>query len=174
MPEISVQLFSQDDLGETLAIYDQAFPDEDLKPLVKALVGGQDPVLSLSAFREAVLVGHALFSPCHTTSSDRKGALLGPVAVASRVQKQGVGSALIRDGFQRLSDQGVQQLFVLGDPKYYHRFGFQAERSVETPYPIPSEWATAWQSLTMSGQSALPAGVLSLPKPWMNAAYWGE
>jgi putative acetyltransferase len=38
----------------------------------------------------------------------------------------GVGSALIRAGIEEARAQGWEAIFVLGDPDYYRRFGFDA------------------------------------------------
>jgi putative acetyltransferase len=40
------------------------------------------------------------------------------------LQRQGIGSMLIREGLQRLRLQGAAGCVVLGNPAYYGRFGF--------------------------------------------------
>lgn len=154
------------DLPPVLAIYPLAFPDEDLCPLVSDLTSGAVDVLSLGAFDGDTPVGHALFS------IEGGAALLGPVCVSPEHQQRGLGSALIREGVSRLGATGTRQVFVLGDPGYYARFGFEPERRVSTPCPIPPEWRDAWQSLTIAGREPLPAGPLTLPGPWMDPALW--
>ena len=62
---------------------------------------------------------------------------------------------------------------VLGDPAYYGRFGFVPEESVTPPYPLPEEWADAWQSLRREPATILEDGALSLPAAWMDPALWG-
>jgi putative acetyltransferase len=42
------------------------------------------------------------------------------------MQKQGVGTALVSAGNARLRDQGEVAVFVVGEPAYYERFGFQS------------------------------------------------
>ncbi len=49
---------------------------------------------------------------------------MGPVAVTPERQKQGIGSALIREGLERLRQAGYELLVVEGSPAYYPRFGF--------------------------------------------------
>ena len=110
-----------------LALYPRAFPEEDLTGLVDALLGRED-VLSLGA-HEAGLAGHVIFTRCGA------GALLGPLAVNPARQKAGIGSALVRAGLERLATTGVAQVFVLGDPAYYARFGFDRLEGVEMPPP---------------------------------------
>ena len=66
----------------------------------------------------------------------------------------------------------VRQVFVLGDPAYYRRFGFLPERQVLTPFPIPEHLADAWQSMLPAGGKRMAAGRLSVLEPWMEPALW--
>lgn len=163
-----------EDLGQISDLYPQAFPDEPLTPLVSDLLEQGSAVLSLAAFDKNALVAHLLFTFCGTDTDDRSGALLGPLAVAPSHQRRGLGSALVRAGLERLEPVGVRQVFVLGDPAYYRRFGFTREGRVLAPYPIPDHWAEAWQSRSLGARSALSAGPLLLPEPWMQPDLWGD
>lgn len=49
---------------------------------------------------------------------------LAPMAVSPDFQKQGVGSELLRFALRQESIKS-QPLFVLGEPAYYRRFGFE-------------------------------------------------
>jgi predicted GNAT family acetyltransferase len=61
---------------------------------------------------------------------------LAPVSVAPERQKAGIGSALVRSAVERARQAGWEAVFVLGDPAYYGRFGFDAHRAAgfSTPY----------------------------------------
>ena len=50
---------------------------------------------------------------------------MGPVAVLPERQSQGIGSRLIRAGLEEIRQQGHAVVVVLGDPRYYSRFGFE-------------------------------------------------
>ena len=102
----------------------------------------------------------------------RRFALLAPLAVAPKHQRQGIGSAIVRTGFGAVRDAGVSRVFVLGDPAYYGRFGFVPERATLTPCPIPANWAAAWQSKSLDGDEAPAIGRLELPAPWLEPALW--
>jgi len=162
-----------DDLAQILALYPRAFPEEDLRPVVSALLEDESAVLSLAGFDADVLVSHVIFTRCATQPQDRAGALLGPLGVMPSYQQQGYGNALVRAGLDRLADSGTRQVFVLGDPGYYQRFGFAPESRVQTPFPIPADWAGAWQSMPLAMRTPLAAGPLLLAAPWMEAALWG-
>ncbi|MEP3304204.1 MAG: N-acetyltransferase, partial [Roseibium sp.] len=131
-------------------LYPLAFPDEDLLPLLRDLFASDCVLLSLVAETDGAVVGHVVFTMVQVGGTDAKAALLGPVAVAPDRQKQGIGSALIERGFGLLADENVSRIFVLGDPAYYGRFGFDPESKVVTPFEIPVEWREGWQSRTLS------------------------
>ena len=61
---------------------------------------------------------------------------LAPIAVAVGMRGQGLGAALVEEGLARLASCNEALVFVVGDPAYYRRFGFDAEaaRSFESPY----------------------------------------
>ena len=168
MPEICPAL--PGDLDDIARLYPDAFPDEDLLPLVSALVSEQSGVLSLIAVRNGLLCGHVCFTRCQIAARESV-ALLGPLAVAPRVQRTGVGSALVRAGLVQMRECGASQVNVLGDPEYYVRFGFQPDRTVRPPYPIPEEWGPAWQCLRF-GTGDPFSGKLEVPRPWQDAALW--
>ena len=75
-------------------------------------------------------MGHILFSPVTTSpSSQAKGIGLAPVAVRSEAQSQGIGSGLIREGLHLCRELEYDYCVVLGNPKYYQRFGFEKASS---------------------------------------------
>ena len=67
----------------------------------------------------------------------------------------------------------MNQVYVLGDPAYYQRFGLAADHRVAPPYPLPEAWQEAWQSLGLQGDEPSPAGELSVPQRWRQPALWG-
>lgn len=99
-------------------------------------------------------------------------ALLAPLGIVPSHQKCGLGGRIVRAGLERLRDTGVSHAFVFGDPGYYNRFGFEAERAVLPPYPIPEEWMQAWQSMKLVPDSSAVSGPLQLPAPWMHPELW--
>jgi putative acetyltransferase len=156
-----------------LGIYPQAFPDEDLIPLVRDLLADGAQVLSLAAYRGDALAGHIAFTACGVGENDGSCALLAPLAVLPGYQRQGIGTALIRAGLRQLKKLGAAKVFVLGDPAYYGLTGFVPEREVELPYPMPAEWADAWQSLKVSRKVTVGPGKVALPDFWMKPELWG-
>ncbi len=104
--------------------------------LVDRLRADGDAVISLVATREGGVVGHVLFS---RVSAPFRALGLAPVAVVPDRQRAGIGSRLIRVGLERAAEKGWQAVFVLGDPAFYRRFGFDAEQAsgFSSPYAGP-------------------------------------
>jgi putative acetyltransferase len=67
--------------------------------------------------------------------SPERGLALAPLAVSTKAQRRGIGSALIREALSRAQASGTDIVFVVGDPNYYSRFGFSAD--VALPFPCP-------------------------------------
>jgi len=155
-------------------LYPAAFPEEDLRPLVQDLISYYPPVLGLVACTGDDVCGHVVFTRC--TVGGGEGAqvsLLGPLCVLPDLQKSGIGSALVRAGLAQEKAGGSSACLVLGDPGYYGRFGFEADRRIEPPYPLPEDWYAAWQILSLSGD-AVPEGQLEVPWPWKSESYWSD
>lgn len=154
-------------------LYADAFPDEDLWPLVRELLDLPDAVLSLVQRIANRPISHVIFTH---TQDDAAAALLGPLAVAPHCQRTGLGTQLVNAGLAQLHGQGVTTVYVLGDPDYYGRFGFLPEVNVQPPCPIPDHWASAWQSIRLGPTANEPAqaGALVLPPPWMQPHLWAE
>lgn len=173
MEDIEIRESAPADRAAIEALYPEVFPQEDLLPLVGTLLREGGSVLSLVALRGVALVGHGVFTMCSIEGSSARAALLGPLAVAPAAQQQGIGSAIVRTGLQRLERDGVVSVFVLGDPAYYRRFGFTPETRVAPPYALPEAWRGAWQSRRLGTMAPPEAGTLCVPRPWREPALWG-
>ena len=80
------------------------------------------------------IVGHVLFSLMRCQPA-RFIAGLGPLAVSPSRQREGIGSALSRQGGEACRTQGAEAIVVLGHPTYYPRFGFSAEAAAQLQSP---------------------------------------
>ena len=104
--------------------------------LIADLRADGDVAVELAALSDDEVVGYAMFSRLSAEPANRTIAALAPVAAKIGRQKSGVGSALIAEGHRRLRALGYQAVAVLGDPNYYHRFGYSLELGckLESPY----------------------------------------
>jgi putative acetyltransferase len=111
--------------------------------------------LSLVAEDDGEVVGHILFTPVTIESGGRRvvGMGLAPMAVRPGNQRQGIGSALVRDGLAQLRARGCPFVVVVGHPEYYPRFGF--ERA--SRHGLRSQWEgvsdEAWMVLVLDAQA---------------------
>jgi len=114
-----------------------AFPTANEADLVDQLRRDGDIAVSLVAVEDGAVVGHVLFSRMFVEADRREfdGLGLGPIAVLPDRQRSGIGSALIEAGVERAQSAGAQIIFVLGEPDYYGRFGFDA--GVAAPFASP-------------------------------------
>ncbi len=90
-----------------------------------------DLTLSLVAETAAGAVGHVAFSPVFIDGRSDGWFGLGPVAVSPDLQKQGIGSALITEGLERLRARGARGCALIGNPDYYCRFGFISDGAIQ-------------------------------------------
>lgn len=131
-----------DRIGAIRRLLIAAFPTAAEADLVDRLRRDGDLAISLAALDDDAVVGHAALSPM---TAPLKALGLGPLAVAPERQRQGIGSALVREGLRRAEAEGWDAVFVVGDPAYYGRFGFTAEAAsgFASPYAGPFFMALA-------------------------------
>jgi len=111
----------------TLAAFTGLFSDNPTEHLI---VNGlrEAGVLSLSlvADMNGKIVGHVAFSPVLINGEYKDWYGLGPVSVLPELQKQGIGSALIKEGLAKIRAMGAKGCALEGSPDYYQRFGFKS------------------------------------------------
>ncbi len=102
-------------------------------------------IISLTAKINDEIVGFISFSPIFFTPEiNITGYILAPLAVLPRLQNQGVGSELVNKGINILRRDGLDFLFVYGDPKYYGKFGFNQDDSKIFIPPYPLKYPNGW------------------------------
>ncbi len=93
--------------------------------MIAALRAAGALTVSLVAEIDGRVVGHVAFSPVTASDGTPDWYGLGPVSVLPEYQRQGIGSALIREGLARLEALQARGCCVVGHPGYYGRFGFE-------------------------------------------------
>jgi putative acetyltransferase len=144
----------------------RAFGREDEAELVERLrasdvwLPGLALVARPSGEPHVPIVGFAALS--RITVGGHPALALAPVAVAPEWQRKGAGSALVRTGIARAGQRGERLILVLGDPRYYGRFGFVAAipMGIHGPY---DEAGPAFQALPLSGPGPVPSGLAVYP-----------
>ena len=116
-------------------LVEAAFGRHDEGLLVDELRRHGDIEVEYVATDRDELVGHIAFSRMVSPV----GCLaLAPLSVHPDRQKTGIGSTLVRIGTEAVEEQEWVAAFVLGNPAYYGRFGYDVElaQGFETPYPL--------------------------------------
>lgn len=120
--------------------------------IIRALRESGQLAVSLVAESDGIVVGHAAASPVTISSGAPGWYGLGPVSVQPARQRQGIGAELVRHVLSALQAAGAAGCVVLGEPRYYARFGFRPEPSLSLP-GVPGGY---FQTLAFRG--TLPAG----------------
>jgi putative acetyltransferase len=138
------------------SIYLHALPESERDPVsrlaVNLLQGQTRPdTVSLVAEEDGALVGHIAFSPVYADNLKRwRGYILAPLAVQPEHQKRHIGSKLIKKGMGQLAENEINTLFVYGDPKFYSKFGFDAETAAGFLPPYDLQYPFGWQAIVLN------------------------
>jgi putative acetyltransferase len=80
---------------------------------------------SIVAEKDGRLVGHVAFSPAFADDGSEGWFALGPISVEPSLQRQGIGTKMIRHGISELRAIRSAGCALVGDPAYYPRHGFR-------------------------------------------------
>jgi len=122
---------------EAIRIVQQvAFGQRAEAQLVDDLRAAGDSAFSLVAVDDGIVAGHVMFS---RMEAPFPALALAPVAVLPEYRRTGFASELIRHGIACSEAAGWLGIFVLGDPAFYRRFGFDAGKAsgFSSPYAGP-------------------------------------
>jgi predicted N-acetyltransferase YhbS len=148
-----------------------------------ALIGGlarrlmtETPEADLHAFAamaEDGFAGAIIFSRMTYSEDPRQVFVMGPVAVATDRQGQGVGQALIRHGLAALAARGVDVALTYGDPAYYGRFGFRPITTEIAAAPFALQFPEGWLGQSLDGRVLEPlAGAARCVPALDDPAFW--
>lgn len=128
MPNSTIKVRPElpEDIPAIRQVHEAAFPTKLEADLVDLCRQRSRVILSLVALREGNLVGHVLFTevtlePPHP---GWRGLGIGPIAVLPEHQGEGIGSHLMTIGLEMCRSNGIDFVVLLGDPRYYTKFGF--------------------------------------------------
>lgn len=142
---IEIRAEEPEDIPFIQQVHQQAFhPRLNEARLVELLRQASKMSQSWVAIAQGRVVGHVVFSPV-TFVPDQpaiRGVGLAPIGVLPEFQRQGIGGKLIVHGLQACKHNGCDLVVVLGDPRYYTRFGFSGARryQLENEYHADEEF----------------------------------
>ncbi len=101
------------------------------------------PALSLVAVVDGRPAGHILFTRAYVGSAPVLA--LAPLAVLPEYRKRGIGGALVREGHRIGRGLGYHYALVLGNARYYGRFGYESARrlGIGAPPGLPAAFFLA-------------------------------
>lgn len=131
----------QRDREAILAVVEESFsaPDHDGREEVQIVMdtwrlNATLPELELVAVEDEVVVGHALGARGRPGSP--RVAAVAPLCVVPSRQRQGVGTGLMNELIRRAEAQHWPAVVLLGDPRYYARFGFEPAGHTGVVYDV--------------------------------------
>jgi len=160
---IDVSAARSDDLPAMHDLHVRAFGGrQDEAVLVDLLHAAGKAAPSLVAVVGGAIVGNVVFSPMEIVParSHLRIAGMGPVAVLPGWQRRGVGSQLVRAGLDACRAAGVHVIAVLGDPRFYGRFGFRPA----THHGLTNEYVQDEHFMVLELQTRALEGVAGLLK----------
>lgn len=102
----------------------KAYSDGTEPDIIERLRQSGTLLVSLVGVEDGEVVAHVAFSPIPLADGSLW-CCLGPVSVRPDRQRQGYGTAIIREGLNQMRTQGFAGCILEGDPGYYGRFGFR-------------------------------------------------
>jgi predicted N-acetyltransferase YhbS len=97
------------------------------------------PELSLVAEIDGKIVGHIMFTKAKVVNETVLA--LAPLSILPEYQKQGIGTALIKEGHKIAKELGYTYSIVLGSENYYSRVGYlpAVDFGIRPSFDVPSE-----------------------------------
>jgi putative acetyltransferase len=129
------------------AFLDAPHTDHTEQYIVKALRNSGALTISLVAEDSNQIIGHVAVSPVTISDGSQDWYGLGPISVNPNEQGKGIGSKLMRAALEELKKIKANGCVLLGDPNYYHRFGFEPKDGLLLP-DVPLEY---FQFLLLQG-----------------------
>ena len=138
MPEIKIRAEKSDDYDAILKLTYDAFLTLDYSDrqridehfLIKLLRGSKSVIQDLCFVAEVdgEIAGHILYTKSkiiHDDNTETETITFGPLSVAQKYQRQGVGSALVFHSIEAAKELGFGAVLIVGVPDYYPKLGFK-------------------------------------------------
>ncbi len=117
------------DLEEIFNLIHTSFANKAESDLVRQLILDKDLLINLIFESSDTILGNVVVSK--VTMEPDIGLFCGgvaPLSVLPEHQSHGIGSKLIKAAIKNSEKMKMDALFLLGDPNYYERFGFNVSK----------------------------------------------
>ncbi len=143
MENVVTRREAPEDFAAVREVNERAFGQPEEAGIIDRLRSRGKVLLSLVAVREDRVVGHILFTRVFVESGEEgfTAVGLGPMAILPELQKQGIGSLLVREGLDACRQEGHEAVVLVGHPEYYPRFGFvpASRYGLTCEFEVPNE-----------------------------------
>jgi putative acetyltransferase len=147
---MKIQNVSIENRPKVYGLLQRAFPGNDYEAkLVQKLHDNGRVVFEWVCIHVNRAIAYIAFSPAYH-GRDACGLHLAPMAVAPDFQKQGVGTELLRFAL-RQGEIKNQPLYVLGEPGYYQRFGFEPCSTPTCPFDTDNAHFLSMRNSVITG-----------------------
>ncbi|MDX2036295.1 MAG: N-acetyltransferase [Isosphaeraceae bacterium] len=153
--------FSADEGPTIVRLVSELRRDPSARPIFEFVAEEAGEVVGVVLFTKASIFDHAGVSA----------SILAPLAVSPKRQRSGIGRMLVEHGLTAMRECGVDLVFVLGDPAFYSRFGFDAKHGVSPPHELPYPEAWMVRELT-PGVVASTSGSLACARSLEPRESW--
>jgi putative acetyltransferase len=142
--EVAIRPERPDDAAAIARVLGEAFGGPEVPRLVEQIRASPHFVVdwSLVAEVEGEVAGHVMvsFALLRDGVAERPVAMLSPLAVAPRLQRRGIGGALVRAVTVRVDAAGEPLVVLEGSPVFYGRLGFEHSVPLGIEINLP-DWA---------------------------------
>lgn len=154
---LRIRLEEPADREASLEVERSAFDTEDEPAIVEA-VRDLEGSFALVAEEDDRVVGHVQFS--RAWIGDTPVLALGPIGVRPDRHGWGIGSALIAAGLRESKERGEPAVILLGSPRFYPRFGFQAGSTLGLRNPFVGVPEEAFMVAQLDDRAGSMSGVV--------------
>lgn len=178
---MELSIFKTNQSEDVIALYTDVFSSSEGKDegkiigdLVSKLIVTTQPrdLIGYVAVYKDTIVGCIFFSR-FIVPGNLSAFLLSPLAVATEVQRGGVGQRLIRYGLEQLRSQSVDLVLTYGDPNFYSKTGFEKITVERVPAPYPLSQAIGWLGLSLTSDTVpYVNGETKCVEAFQNPNYW--
>ena len=128
------------DLEAIFNLIHKSFANKAESDLVRQLILDRDLLINLIFESSDTILGNVVVSKI--TMEPDIGLFCGgiaPLSVLPEYQSSGIGTKLVKAAIKNSEEMQMDALFLLGDPNYYERFGFNAVSYTHLTLPTNRE-----------------------------------
>lgn len=158
---MELSLFNSSQSQEVIELFTNVFSASEgeaegqlIGSLVSDLIATTEPqdLIGFVAISGSDIVGSIFFSR-FVVPSEKIAYILSPVAIATNVQRKGIGQLLINHGIRHLKSLSVDLVFTYGDLNFYSKVSFNPISEGIVKAPLKLTYPEGWLAQSLDGSS---------------------